>query len=136
METVLHMESGPAVPGVAEGIREYEKRITDWTFRIESGYERLGGDARRTVRLDESGKMVTTRGLYEWLDSLPTAGVRGVDFLIGGKEGLPSDLSVSPDWTWSLGSLTLNQSIAALVVAEQLYRCWALRNNHPYHNPE
>lgn len=134
LETVIKLSQEPAVPGAREGIREYQRRITDWPLELdEDGYAGAGGGSRRVVKLEEGGSQVKTEALHRWLNSLPGSGVEGVDFLIGGKTGFPSGMTVDVAWNWSLGSLTYNQAIAALVVAEQLYRCWALRNNHPYH---
>lgn len=56
-----------------------------------------------------------------------------IRFLIGGKDGLEAPLLEKTNWNWSLGPLVMNQSIAALVVAEQCYRSFALRTGHPYH---
>lgn len=83
--------------------------------------------------LDVDGKMTTTEGLHKWLNGQTGGQVNQVSFLIGGKDGLSSNQRSSCDWIWSLGPLVMNQSIAALVVAEQCYRSFCLRTGHPYH---
>jgi 23S rRNA (pseudouridine1915-N3)-methyltransferase len=132
METVIHIPGRLKVPGIDQAVAEYQKRITDWPLRIEKGYPKPEKGKKSLVSLDKSGQMITTEGLHDWLIKKP-GGVSEIHFLIGGKKGLPKNLIEASDWSWSLGPLILNQSLAAAVVAEQLYRCWALRTGHPYH---
>jgi rRNA large subunit m3Psi methyltransferase RlmH len=133
MEVVIHTPGRLAVPGTDEGVREYVRRISDWNLRHEPSFpgDKASDEAR--VGLDADGTMTTTEGIHKWLNGRADGGVDCVRFLIGGKEGLSSSDLSRCDWTWSLGPLVMNQSIAALVVAEQCYRSYCLRTGHPYH---
>jgi 23S rRNA (pseudouridine1915-N3)-methyltransferase len=58
---------------------------------------------------------------------------RDVGFMIGGPEGIDTDILRKADDRWSLGPLTLPHPLVRVVLAEQLYRAWTITQNHPYH---
>ncbi|MFP4687857.1 MAG: 23S rRNA (pseudouridine(1915)-N(3))-methyltransferase RlmH [bacterium] len=132
MKTVIHIPGRLKLSGIEQTVAEYQKRITDWSLEIESGYPSLDSNKKSLVALDKDGQMITTEGLCDWL-AKKSRQVSSIHLLIGGKEGLDEKLIKASDWSWSLGPLVFNQSLAAAVVAEQLYRCYALRTGHPYH---
>lgn len=84
------------------------------------------------VVLDERGKGLTTvqleQQLADWL-----AGGRDLCFVIGGPDGLSSDVKKRADSTWSLSKLTLPHGMVRVLLAEQLFRAWSMSTNHPYH---
>ena len=86
----------------------------------------------RVVALDERGVRTTTRGLSERLDGWLGSG-SDVTLLIGGADGLDTDLVHTADETLSLSALTLPHGLARVVLVEQLYRAWSLLKGHPYH---
>ncbi|AFK62320.1 rRNA large subunit methyltransferase [Advenella kashmirensis WT001] len=84
------------------------------------------------IALDEHGRDLTTMDLSRQLE-----GWRGnsqdVTFLIGGPDGLDADLKKRCASLIRLSSLTLPHPMVRIVLAEQLYRAWAILSNHPYH---
>ncbi len=56
-----------------------------------------------------------------------------IQFMIGGPEGLSTDCQNAANEHWSLSLLTLSHPLVRLFLAESLYRCWAINQNHPYH---
>lgn len=86
----------------------------------------------RRVVLDERGRDLTTVQLSQRLDAWRRDG-RDVAFLIGGPDGLDAALKQTADETLRLSSLTLPHAMVRVLLAEQLYRAWALLHNHPYH---
>lgn len=136
METVIHTPGSLSVPGLSEAFDEYATRITDWPLHHVSGRPTSPGPTEIWVGLTLDGTMIRTEALHRWLQEQANQSVRRVRFLIGGKTGLDPETVQQTRWQWCLGPLVMNQSIAALVVAEQLYRCHALRTGHPYHEPE
>ena len=132
MKTFIHLPKKISAPGVELAVREYLKRITDIPLALAAGLPRENPREELSVCLDLSGQQVTTEALHRWLLQ-KTRTTSTIRFLIGGKNGLEKARLRTADWRWSLGPLVLNQSIAALVVSEQLYRCYCLRTNHPYH---
>lgn len=84
------------------------------------------------IALDERGKAITTVDLSRQLEDW-RAGGRDIVFLIGGPDGLDSTLKQSSHGLLRLSSLTLPHPMVRVVLAEQLYRAWAIMTNHPYH---
>ena len=54
-------------------------------------------------------------------------------FLIGGPEGLSSEIIKLSHERWSLSKLTLPHPLVRIILLETLYRAWSIINNHPYH---
>jgi 23S rRNA (pseudouridine1915-N3)-methyltransferase len=96
--------------------------------RIEAA---LPPHARR-IALDEHGRDLSTVDLARELEKW-RAGGQDVAFLVGGPDGLDTDLKKSCSDRLRLSSLTLPHPMARVVLAEQLYRAWTIINNHPYH---
>ena len=84
------------------------------------------------VTLDERGRgwssVDLARELEGWQNHHPS-----VVFVIGGPEGLSSEVSQRANQSWSLSALTLPHGMARVIVVEQLYRAWTILQGHPYH---
>jgi len=55
-------------------------------------------------------------------------------FAIGGAVGLPAELRARARWRLSFGPMTLPHRLARIVLAEQLYRAFAILRGEPYHH--
>jgi len=86
----------------------------------------------RVIALDVQGQAWSTEKLAVQLEQWMADG-RDVGFMIGGPEGIDSDIMQKADDRWSLGPLTLPHPLVRVVLAEQLYRAWTITQNHPYH---
>ena len=84
------------------------------------------------LALDERGRDLTTMALSQQLEHWRSGG-RDVAFLVGGPDGLDAALKASCDGLLRLSSLTLPHPMVRVLLAEQLYRAWAIMTNHPYH---
>ena len=84
------------------------------------------------VALDLAGEALDTQAfatkLQAWLDT-----GRPVCFLIGGAGGLDRSVLTRADAALSLGRMTWPHLLARAMLAEQLYRVWAISAGHPYH---
>lgn len=58
---------------------------------------------------------------------------RSVCFLIGGAEGLDPAVTARAEHRIALGPMTWPHFLVRGMLAEQLYRAQAIRQNHPYH---
>ena len=85
-----------------------------------------------TIVLDEHGKAVTTQEFANLIERCEQAATHLV-FLIGGPDGLDSELKSKVQQTLRLSSMTLPHGMARVLLAEQLYRARSLLNHHPYH---
>ncbi|AEC20100.1 hypothetical protein PT7_1560 [Pusillimonas sp. T7-7] len=84
------------------------------------------------IALDERGKDISTMGLSAELEKWRGEG-HDVVFLVGGPDGLDPALKQSCHGKLRLSSLTLPHPMVRVVLAEQLYRAWAIMTGHPYH---
>ena len=84
------------------------------------------------VALDAAGKQFTSQQFARWLGDLRDRGAREIVFLCGDAEGFPSDLRNSAKQKISLSTLTMPHEFARVVLAEQIYRAFAILAGHPY----
>lgn len=87
--------------------------------------------ARRVV-FDERGERVTTVQLAQRLAAWMHDG-RDVALLVGGPDGIATELKASADETLRLSDLTLPHAFVRVLLAEALYRAWTVMVHHPYH---
>jgi len=84
------------------------------------------------IAFDELGKQQSSKELSKSIEKWQLEG-DSVAMIIGGADGLSSELKQKCNLIWSLSNLTLTHSMARLVLVEQLYRGHSLMTNHPYH---
>lgn len=101
--------------------KEYEaKKITAF---IENSF---------VVAMDESGQLYKTKEFTNkmtgWIQNYPS-----LTFIIGGADGIHQTLINKADFILSLSRMTFPHQLVKLLLSEQLYRCSAILNNHPYH---
>lgn len=85
----------------------------------------------RKIFLDPLGKELDSPNFSKILD---TAAMQGQDlvFLIGGHDGLTPEMRQKADLLLSLGRMTWPHELARAMLAEQIYRGFAILKNHPY----
>ena len=134
---------GKAPQWITDGFDEYARRLPANALRLEvvsprrgqSDEERLLAALRERDLLvvwDRSGEHVSSKGLAELLGRWRMAG-RDVAMLIGGVEGLGAAAQGRAAHVLSLSAMTFPHQLVRVLVAEQLYRAWAIENGHPYH---
>jgi len=84
------------------------------------------------LALDEHGKELDTMGLARELERWRGGG-QDVVFIVGGPDGLDVDFKRHCHGRLRLSSLTLPHPMVRVLLAEQLYRAWAIMTGHPYH---
>ena len=84
------------------------------------------------IAFDELGKQQSSKELSKSIEKWRLEG-DNVAMIIGGADGLSSELKQKCNLIWSLSNLTLTHSMARLLLVEQLYRGHSLITNHPYH---
>ena len=84
------------------------------------------------IAFDELGKQQSSKELSKSIEKWQLEG-ESVAMIIGGADGLSSELKQKCNLIWSLSNLTLTHSMARLLLVEQLYRGHSLITNHPYH---
>ena len=84
------------------------------------------------IAFDELGKQQTSKQISKSIESWQLEG-ENVALIIGGADGLSSEIKQKCHQLWGLSNLTMTHSMARLIVVEQIYRGYSLLNNHPYH---
>ncbi len=84
------------------------------------------------IALDEKGRHWST---LEWAAQyrLWLQQYSQVNFIIGGPDGLDSELVRQSHQKIALGRMTMPHGLARVVLIEQLYRVWSVVEGHPYH---
>jgi len=82
--------------------------------------------------LDEKGKTYRSFEFAKHLENL-FLNYPCICFLIGGPEGISSELKSMAHEVISFSAFTLNHELVLLVLAEQLYRCFSIIKGTPYH---
>lgn len=80
------------------------------------------------VVLDPHGEQKSSAQFARFVES---AG-RDLVFFVGGADGFADATRGQADLVLSLGKPTLPHELARVVLAEQIYRAFAILNNHPY----
>ncbi len=88
--------------------------------------------AAQVILLDAAGKHYTSEQFARWLGEHRARGTRELVFLCGDAEGFPEALQRRATEKLSLTPMTLSHELARVVLAEQLYRAFALLAGHPY----
>ena len=115
---------------IREGINQYKKRMPDL---IINESKNLSIDNIRNniiICLSEEGKSFTSIELTSLLLNFKN---KKIIFLIGGAEGIPSDIKDKSHLLLSLSPLTFPHELARLILLEQIYRAISISNNSPYH---
>lgn len=85
----------------------------------------------RKIFLDPQGRELDSPAFAKLLDDAQMQG-RDLVFLIGGHEGLTPDYRRRADLLLSLSKMTWPHELARAMLAEQIYRGFAILKNHPY----
>jgi 23S rRNA (pseudouridine1915-N3)-methyltransferase len=115
-------------------IRHYaEVEVTELRDAGPAALRKLKLDSNATiVLLDAAGKQFTSQQFAKWLSDLRDRGTRELVFLCGDAEGYPADLRAAAKQKISLSTLTMPHEFARVVLAEQVYRAFAILAGHPY----
>ena len=140
MRILLLMLGKTRRPELRAVIDDYVKRInrhspTEITeVRDESAaLKKLDADhAATVVLLDAAGKTLDSEAFAKWLGELRDRGARELIFLCGDAEGFPHALRQRAQQKISLSAMTFSHELARAMLAEQLYRAFAILSGSPY----
>ena len=95
--------------------------------------KKLDADRAATVvLLDAAGKALDSNALAKWLGELRDRGTRELIFLCGDAGGFPENLRQRAHQKLSLSAMTYSHELARVMLAEQLYRAFAILSGSPY----
>jgi 23S rRNA (pseudouridine1915-N3)-methyltransferase len=108
-------------------------QLTELREDSAASLRKLALDSAATVvLLDDAGKPQTSAQFAKWLGETRDRGAREIVFLCGGAEGFPEALRRRATQKFSLSTLTFSHELARVMLAEQLYRAFAILAGHPY----
>jgi len=99
----------------------------------EAALKKLEVDRGATsILLDAGGRTIDSNALARWLGDLRDRGTRQVIFICGNAGGFPESLRERVAQKLSLSAMTLSHELARVMLAEQLYRAFAILSGSPY----
>jgi len=127
-------------PEMRAVLDDYLKRISRHSpveiteVRDESAaLKKLDADRAATVVLvDAAGRVLDSGAFAKWLGELRDRGTRELVFLCGDADGVPEALRQRAQQRLSLGAMTFSHELARVMLAEQLYRAFAILSGSPY----
>jgi 23S rRNA (pseudouridine1915-N3)-methyltransferase len=112
----------------------YQTPIGIIEVRDESAaLKKLDADRAATlVFLDAAGKAFSSEALAKWIGELRDRGTRELIFVCGDADGFPDRLLQRTHRKISLSAMTFSHELARVMLAEQLYRAFAILSGSPY----
>jgi 23S rRNA (pseudouridine1915-N3)-methyltransferase len=127
-------------PALRETLDDYVKRISRHSPVEITGVrdaaaalKKLDADRAATViLLDAHGKNPDSDEFAQWLAKQRDSGIREIIFLCGDADGFPDELRQRARQELSLSAMTFSHELARVMLAEQLYRAFAILSGSPY----
>jgi 23S rRNA (pseudouridine1915-N3)-methyltransferase len=135
----------PSERWLEEGVNMYQQRLTkvmelqtEWHKSNSALIQNVEQDLRKehvVVLLDPSqGKQYKSEDFAEYFYQWMQQGGSRLVFVIGGAEGLPTELLDKTDLPKvSLSKLTFTHQMTRLLLAEQVYRAYEIHKGSEYH---
>lgn len=133
-----------------EAINEYAKRLSKYcefnvielaeksqesniTKKIDEESSNLLNACKGTIiLLDRQGTKISSTKLAQIIE-LTSNTSSTISFVIGGSNGVNSNLIQKADYCISFGEITFPHQLFRVVLAEQIYRAFTIINKTPYH---
>jgi len=140
MRILLLMLGKTRRPEMRTALDDYIKRVGHQT-PIEiaevrdapAALKRLDADRAATiVLLDAGGKAYSSEALAKWFGDHRDRSTRQIIFLCGDANGFPDELRARGQTKLSLSTMTFSHELARVMLAEQLYRAFAILSGSPY----
>jgi 23S rRNA (pseudouridine1915-N3)-methyltransferase len=127
-------------PELRSIIDDYVKRIAHHAAteilevrNPDSARKKLDADrAAAVILVDAAGKALDSARFAAWLTEHRDRGLRELIFLCGDAEGFPESLRKRAHQRISLSPMTFSHELARAMLAEQLYRAFAILSGSPY----
>ncbi len=90
-------------------------------------------DSMYVIALAIEGKECSSVKFAERLERLGVEGNSDICFVIGGSLGLSKDVYKRADELLSFSPMTFPHQLMRVILLEQIYRCFRITHNEPYH---
>lgn len=135
-EAELLAEYQKRLPWKTEIVEVEEKRPLPRDERMKSEGEKIIAAIPKgafVIAMDKAGQSFPSPELSIKIEKWFSAGGAHIAFLIGGSDGLSEPALNAANTKLSFGPMTWPHQLARVMLLEQLYRAWAIREGHPYH---
>lgn len=85
------------------------------------------------IALAIEGKQLTSEELSCFIQQKEVSGFSHIQFIIGGSLGLTEDIKKRADYQLSFSKMTFPHQMMRVILLEQIYRAYRIKNNEPYH---
>lgn len=79
------------------------------------------------------GKQFSSEEFADYITGLENSGKSHICFVIGGSLGLDASIKDRADLKLSFSKMTFPHQLMRVVLLEQVYRAYRIKNNEPYH---
>jgi len=86
------------------------------------------------VLLDDKGKHFTSIEFSKYLQKKMNSGIKQLVLVIGGPYGFSDTVYQKAQGKISLSKMTFSHQMIRLFIVEQIYRCFTILRNEPYHH--
>lgn len=90
-------------------------------------------DGAYVIALAIDGKMLDSEGLAAQMERWNVGGISHMVFVIGGSLGLSPEVLKRADYRLSFSRMTFPHQLMRVILLEQVYRSFRIRNHEPYH---
>ena len=90
-------------------------------------------DASYVIALDVGGKMLSSEELARKTEAVELSGKSHICFVIGGSIGFDDSVRERADMCLSFSKMTFPHQLMRVILLEQIYRSFRIRNGEPYH---
>jgi len=103
--------------------------------RISEGKEILSrlGENTFVIALEIKGERMDSEKFAKKIERLGNDGKSDISFVIGGSFGLSGQVSARADYRLSFSDMTFPHQMMRVILLEQIYRCFKINKNEPYH---
>ena len=140
MKICLLMLGKTRRPEMVAALDDYVKRISR-SCPIEiaevrdaaAALKRLDANrAAASLLMDVGGKVYDSEAFAKWLGEQRDRGIRETIFVCGDADGFPDNLRERVKQKMSLSAMTYSHELARVMLAEQIYRAFAILSGSPY----
>ncbi len=99
----------------------------------EAAVKKLDADRAATaILLDAGGKVMDSGVFAKWMGEQRDRGTREIVFVCGDADGFPDVVRERVKQKMSLSAMTYSHELARVMLAEQIYRAFAILSGSPY----
>ena len=140
MKICLLMLGKTRRPELSAVLQDYVKRISRSTpiavlevRDASAALKRLDANrAAASLLLDAGGKVYDSEAFARWIGEQRDRGIREMIFVCGDADGFPENLRERVEQKVSLSAMTYSHELARVMLAEQIYRAFAILAGGPY----